>query len=447
MNKRIKNSLERLSRKKSIFEQYNSVEDWAVYESDEHSKDIQHFQTLKMEILAKYWLEDVHIAPSALEFILFWALKYHPKEKIIEYVDEQIEKSHLNKSAVVVFPLHSFGFQYAGLIKLFGKKTISYSQDNFKIISQTNSFEESRAQVIQYLKEIKFKNRKSLDQDLFRHFFQSRNLKWFKNNPLLLLNFNFSQFDKYDNLKFIIDRINFTTNKLFFLAALTKKKTSKKGTWYSTQRINNWETLDIKHFLTITPQKGGSTMNCLPMHNYNSMIFDKMYMNIDLLLSNKALKHWEGEAIASIDNLYLGYQNYQILKSKEYLKYNRISNSLNYFRNSIKTVRKEDRIISLNIAFETLLLDKMESPKGIKMISRTWKFLKKKINKKTNLNNLKLAILERNNIVHNGESYSGNVDIDDVNRTYCRLVLELNKKIDTIDSTKNNYMSKFYDNI
>lgn len=447
MKKKVKNSIERLSRRKSIFEQYESVEDWAVYESKEHLKDIQHFQTLKIEILRKYWSKDIHIAPTALEFILFWALKYEQKENILNYVDERIEKSHLNKSAVVIFPLHSFGFQYAGLIKFFAKKTVAYQQDNFKVIAQTNSFEESRDQVLNYLKEVNFKNRKSLDADLFRHFYQSRSLRWFKNNPLLLLNFKFSQFDKYDNLKFIIEKLNFTTNKLFFLSVLTNKNTSKYGQWYSTRSINNWESLNIKHFLTITPNRGGSTMNCLPMHNYNSMVFDKMYMNIDLFLSNTALKHWEKEAIKSIDKLYSGFLMFRIKKSKKYLKYNRISNSINYFRNSIKAVRKEEAIINLNIAFETLLLDKMEYKKAENMIKRIWKILKGSIKKSTNLKNVESAIYERNNIIHNGEPYSGDVDIDDVNRTYCKLVLELSNQIDAIDSRENKYISKFFSNL
>lgn len=262
----------------------------------------------------------------------------------------------------------------------------------------------------------------------------------------MLIHFKFSQFDNYDNLKFITERINFTTNKLYFLSVLLHKEDST-GASFSTRNTNNWETLDIKHFLTITPISGGSTMNCLPIYFRNLMVYDKMHMNIDLSLSNRSVKHWERNAINSLDDIYKGYQKYKLSNQKKYLKFNRISNSLNYFRKAVRSLSKEDATININIAFETLLLDKMETQKAHKMAERLWKGLKSKIKKSTNLKQVKDCIIERNNIVHNGYSYSGSLDFNDIFKTYCRLILHIQDNITSLDSTKSNYSSKYYDSL
>lgn len=442
--KRLTNALERLSRKQSIFQSYDSVEDWAIYESPEHKKDVKQFETIKLIVLEKYWKQDIHIAPTALDYIIFDGLKYKSKSELLDFIDDRVTRSHLDKNSVVIFPLHSFGFKYGGLGKLYGTKSIDYQHSNFKIFSQTNSFQESRRNIVEYLKEINFKNRKSLDIGLFRHFYKSRGLKWFKNNPLMVIHFKFSQHENYDNLKFITERINFTTNKLYFLSVLLHKRDSI-GSGFSTRNTNNWETLDIKHFLTITPIRGGSTMNCLPIYFRNLMVYDKMHMNIDLTLSNRAVKHWERNAINSLDEIYKGYQRYRLTNEKKYLKFNRIANSLNYFRRAVRSLSKEDATININIAFETLLLDKMESQKSKKMVDRLWKVLKLKINKSTNLKEVNNCIIERNNIVHNGYSYEGNLDFNDIFKTYCRLILHMQTNITSFDSTKPDYISKYYD--
>ena len=89
----------------------------------------------------------------------------------------------------------------------------------------------------------------------------------------------------------------------------------------------------------------------------------------------------------------------------------------------------------------------MEFKKAEKMKKRIWKLLKGSIKKSTNLKNVESAIYERNNIIHNGEPYSGDVNIEDVNRTYCKLVLELSNRIDSIDSRENKYISNFFSNL
>jgi len=294
-----------------------------------------------------------------------------------------------------------------------------------------------------YLDKIKLAKRAKIDQDLFRHYYVSRNLKWFERNPTIFFHFKFSQVERFDNVAFILEKLSFITNKLYFLYVLRSEKDSV-GSLLSTANSNNWETLDINHFLTIARTGSINHVNCIPIHYKYALLYDDMHMNIDLKEKKSPVYSWETQAISCIDPLYQGYRNYLLTKDKKLGMYYRVANSLMYFRRSGKSVRPEDKVININIALETLLLDKQESNKRARMLERIWAVLKGKIKKRTNLSNIEAVISDRNDIIHNGHPSSEKINYIDVYQTYCRLILFLSTEITTIDAGLPNYLSNFY---
>ncbi len=438
------NSIARLCRKKEYFKKFESVEHWVVDEPESViEQEGEYFSHIKNFILNKYKAQDIYLSSSAVDDIIFYCLQNSEIDTFLTDIEDLIDKSNLTKNSVVIFPIHDFGFQYAGLGNLRNSSNVSLRYDNFQVNTQSNSFKKTVANIQDYLEQIKFPKRKKLDLDLFRHYYVSRGLKWFEKNPLMFFNFKFSQVERYDNVAFILEKMSFITNKLYFLFALRSEK-DRVGSLFSTANTNNWETLDINHFLTITGTGNGGQINCIPVHYKYSLLYDDMHLKIDLKAKKKAIYKWEARAIASIDSLYAGYRNYLITKEKKFAIYYRIAGSLNYFRRSIKAVRKEDKIININIAFETLLLDKHESQKRLKMLQRVWAVLKGKIKKGTNLKNFENAIEDRNLIIHNGMPATIDVDFADLNRTYCRLILFLSDNMVKMDSTLPNYLTQFY---
>lgn len=442
---RLQNSLERLFRRKDYFSQFNNIEEWILSErKDVVDNEIEYLEYIKNVIIRKYWRQDIYVSSAALDDIIFYAIKTYDIADILRGIDDIVKRSQLHKNSVVIFPLHSFGFKYGGLGRIAGRPEFSYRASEFQIFPQSNDFTSSENNVLQYLDDIKLPNRKKLDVDLFRHFYQSRSLSWFERNPIMLLHFRFSQQERYDNLRFIIQRINFITNKLYFLSALANIE-DRSGSFFSTRNTNNWETLDIKHFLTVTTSAGRCALNCIPVHFSDFMIYEKMHMNIDLLLKRKSIHHWEKNAIECIDGLYKGYRHYMLTYDRDHSIYFRVASSLDYFRRSVKSINKEDKIININIAFETLLLDRQEGGKKNKMLERLWKVLKGKINKNVSLRNIEDAISERNQIIHNGLPAKNKIEFADIYRTYCRFVLFIHDNMARFDSTKDNYLTRFYE--
>jgi hypothetical protein len=442
----MQNALEKLSREQSYFKSFKNIWEW-IYSENEEKVDnyLKYLEYVKNVVIRKYWSQDLFISPTALDAIIFYCIQQQPKESILIEIDKLVTDYGLTNDSVVIFPLTNFGFKYGGLGKFFRTQSISYSYENFEVYSQTNSFDNTKNNVRAYLDKIKIKYRSKLDYSLFEHYFKSRNLKWFQNNPLLIMHFKFSQTERYDNIRFVIEKINFVTTKLYFLSILANTE-DRVGSLLSTSNTNNFETNDIYHFLTITTLKKSCTLNCVPIHFSQFEIYELMNMNIDLLIKAKAITHWEKNAIGAIEKLYTGFMAYMVNKKNEDLKFFRIANSLNYFRRSLKSRKIEDKIININIAYECLLLDEKKLPKRQTILDRVWLALKKNITKKVNIKNISDVIDERNKIVHAGLPVAGKCELGDVYKTYCRLILFYHNQIKNIDSTDTEYISNFFDN-
>ena len=443
----LNNSLERISRQQDYFKTFSNIWDWIYRESEEKvNRELQHLEYIKNVVIRKYWKEEIFVSSAALDDIIFSCVQSFSKSDILNEIDRAVRANGLTHNSVVIFPLTNFGFKYGGLQKLFGVQSLSYRYGNFEVYAQTNSFNTTKKNVEAYINRIKLPYVSKLDKSLFNHYYKSRNLKWFENNPILLLHFKFSQQERYDNIRFIIEKLGFVTTKLYFLTVLSNRE-DRVGDLLSTANTNNFETNDIYHFLTITTSHKHSTLNCIPVHFDQIELHELMNMNIDLLTKTKSFSHWERNAVDAVEIIYNGYMSYLIDKLDSNAKFYKLANSLNYFKRSLKSRRMEDKIINLNIALECLLLDERRVPKKDTIVARVWKSLKGKINKKENLRTLENIISERNRIVHAGLPATPGVKIQDVNKTYCRLILFLTNNIESIDSTTNEYISVFYDSL
>lgn len=211
-------------------------------------------------------MKDIFISSSALDDIIFYCIKNYEPNEVINKIDELIAYSGLNRNSIVIVPLHSFGFKYLGARHLLnGNSVFSYEYKNFTIYPQTNSYDKTVDIIKSYLNKVKLPNRSKIDYELFEHFYKSRELKWLISNPFMIIHFKFSQKEKFDNMQFILEKIELITNKLYFIYSLADSD-NDLGSLFSTKNTNNWETLDIKHFLTISTERGNAQLNCLPVH-------------------------------------------------------------------------------------------------------------------------------------------------------------------------------------
>tara|TARA_R110002167_G_scaffold79828_1_gene219849 strand:- start:178 stop:1530 length:1353 start_codon:yes stop_codon:yes gene_type:complete len=440
--KNCKNSIQRFVRSKEEFENFSSFEDWYISKSEINeknaNKEIQHLDSIKKYFDFEFRKNDCYISSSGLDQIIFYCIKNSTFENFITDVFNEVQINSLSDKSVVVFPIHNFGFQFFGIKNIFNLSLTSLEYEDFQISTQTNSYEKTRELINSFCNK---HLSKEIDTSDLQHFYLSRSLKWLEKNPLLLFSFNFSQLNPFENQAIILEKLAHITNQLYFISVL-RSDNSDIGKLFSTKMTNNWETLDLKHFLTINGFN--QTILCKPIHYKYDLLFNEMHLNIDLLAKTKKIVKWEKEAIKCLDVIFQGNKNYLLTGEIKFKIYHKISNSLKFFRRSVKAINGEDKIININIAIEALLLDN-EGDKVAKIFERLTKSLKYYRNKAKSLEQVDKVIKERNNIVHNAQYNNVGIDFIVIYRMYCKVVNFITDNILEIDNSKSNKMNLFYE--
>lgn len=441
LRKKCENSIQRFVRSKEKFKGFSSFEDWYLYASDHDApsanKEIQYLDSIKKYFDFQFRKKDVYISSSGLDQIIFYCIQNSSIDEFINDVLNDVLISNLTDKSVVIFPIHNFGFQFLGIKNIFNSSLTSLMYEDFQISTQTNSFEKTNELINSFcIKHLS----KPIDSALLQHFFLSRSLRWLEKNPLLLFSFNFSQLNPFENQAIILEKLAHITNQLYFISVL-RSDNSDLGRLFSTKMTNNWETLDLKHFLTFNGFN--QAMFCKPIHYRYDLLFNEMHLNIDLLATTKKIVKWEREAIKCLDKIFEGNKNYLLTGNKNFNIHHKVSNSLKFFRRSVKAVNEEDKIININIAIEALLLDN-EGDKVAKIFDRLDKSLKYYRTKVESLEQVEKVIKERNNIVHNAQYNDTGIDFIIIYRMYCKVVNFITENILEIDNSKSNKMNLFY---
>lgn len=435
LKKNCENSIQRFVRNKHVFSDFDSFEDWYLAASDLNeagaNKEVEYLDTIKKYFDFQFKKNDFYISSSGLDQIIFHCVQNSAISNFINDVFNEVNLSNLAGKSVVIFPIHNFGFQFFGIKNFFNGSLTSLMYEDFQISTQTNSIEKTNKLINSFC--LKQTGKQLIVEDL-EHYYLSRNLKWLERNPLLLFSFNFSQLTPYENQAIILEKLSHITNQLYFVSVL-RSDNSHLGGLFSTKRTNNWETLDLKHFLTINGFN--QSMLCKPIHYKYDLLFNEMHLNIDLLASTKKIVKWEKDAIKCLDQIFVGNKNYLLSGDSNFNIYHKISNSLRYFRKSVKAVNEEDKIININIAIEALLLDN-EPDKVAQIFNRLNKSLKYYREKKEALKQVNIVIKERNNIVHNAQYNSTGIDFIMIYRMYCKVVNFVADNALQIDSSKGN---------
>jgi hypothetical protein len=437
----MQDAIHHLTRKKKLFIPYGSFSEW--FENEQPTiveKEVKYIDYIFAGILDRFLLRNIYLSNDSIEDIIFDAILSKNAKNFVPFVESQIRKRGLTKDSIVIFPLHGFGILTDDFLTAkFTSRKPYIKFDNTWILSQSNKYEDTVKQIKKYLKVNNYPYRKTFEDWLIAHYKDSRDLKWLENNHLLIFKFKFAQVSRYDPVRIILRKLDHLTTKLYFLSALYDKRNKKRRGW-NTFTGNNWETLDISHFLTITTINKKVKTECIGFVENLSLVFEKTFMNVNLPEFH-SLTSQQTKLFKSIDRLFDGIEKYSQHNSQSLLQYARLSRSLSFFRKAKKATTLEDKIVFINTAFECLLLDNMENKKFKKMKSRIWKALSSTTKSRRNFIDV---IKQRNNIVHAGKSADKTTDLVDIFYIYCKLVLFLEKNISKIQGDQ---WSGFYDSL
>jgi len=374
INSGTKKSIEYLIKNRTVLSKYRDIEDfilrdeeWAT-QTDEDPKILQgceyHLSKVRNRFAKELWSRDFYLGISVLDDLLFSSFaRSETNEPLIEALDT-IRDSGVLRPGLVIYPLHSLGVLGAGLVYSYTSSKIAFFLNNYGLAftPQTNSM----AATTEFLESVvsALGVRKTLPHDLLDHWRRSRSLKWLERNPLLVLKVHSFPGSYYENQFFLVCKLKAATALACMLYALQPYSKEHGGAFFSSSRTNNWETLDIKHYLLLYPKpyRRILTGDCIPMNAGQAALAELSEVPVQI-----DPKFWQrriplsGQITDALTKTVTGFASHHLSSNKKApigRVYRKLFRSLEFYKKSFR--QREDigeSAVLLAVAFELLLTD------------------------------------------------------------------------------------------
>lgn len=372
----LEQSIDYLRRRVEVLRRYDFIDDLAIdaFDSDaptrqaalkEASALVHHLTVVRSALAQALWTRQMFIGFSALDELLLGAAKEDDADGPVATVCRTIVERSLYLPGLVVYPLHSFGVLGAGFASSIRREHISLMSNEFGFVvtPQTNSMERTFEVLDEACDALGV--RKAAPRDLLEHWERSRAARWMYRNPLLIARVSTVPGGYYDNQFLLLGRLRITATLLTMLSALQPRSDERAGHLFSSARINNFETLDIKHYMVLSDLPSDDDElegQLVPMSASSLALAELSDMPVefhpDHWLENLDEARRISEALEYLYEETLSRSFGQETSGKESRVFRKVTRSLTFFLRSFTQSDEEwQSIVSLAIAFETLVTD------------------------------------------------------------------------------------------
>jgi hypothetical protein len=389
---------------------------------------------LRTAIGRELWARQIFIDPQVLEELVFYvAREGHGSEPVVGVL-EWIRDARATRPGLMIFPLHSLGVLGAGLLRPSrGRISFINADRGYAVTPQTNALDRT----LEFLDDARcsFGIGQELPRELIRHWHRSRSAAWLERNPLLVLRTIHVPGSYYGSEWLLVSRVRATTGLLAMLAALQPERTEGSPRLFSSRSMNNWQTLDIHHYLTLFAGIGRSRAldgQCIPIHATRTFVSE---------LSDLAIEidpvHWRRrdrlarevhDAVEVVYGEYLRSRFRQGGSDARHRTVTKLFESMGYFRRSFQgTSTSWSGNVALATAFEMLLLD---STGGIRngLVRRTKLLLKGTSGTRAMQAAVGDLYTARNALVHAGDD-DAEADVARAREAYVRCFVEIARRL------------------
>lgn len=359
-----------LLRKQATLSAYSDVEDLVAAEPE--PKDlIYHLGVLKNALVKALWPEQFFIGSSILDDLLFEAVSTPGASDPIGSVLAKIANTGVHDPGMIVYPLHSFGVLGLGVAN-WGRKSIPYidlPEAGISISIQTNSMTRTM-DFLEHARSLFGVTQKVPFQAVQHH--RRVALEWLERNQLLAVRVRAFSGYAYENQHLLTIKLEIATTLIFMLSVMEPSRDEELLRASSSSRINNWQTLDINHYLVLerTPMPAEDlSPKRVPMNVKRTELINLCDLQVDLDPA-----HWMtkpailAELVTCLETVEKGFTRLSVdgkNNSVEARVYRKLFDSLGFFRRSFHSqAEKGEPEIFLATAFEMLLTDSYAS--GVK---------------------------------------------------------------------------------
>lgn len=326
---------------------------------------VHHVLEVRAPLARELWSRQIFVATEILDDLIFYAARDGSDPDLVYAVLARIRDARVNRPGLLVFPVHSLGVTAGGLLLPFGRAFVAFANERrgYVLSPQTNDFDRSMA-LLDGARGA-FGIKKKIPVELIKHWRRSRNTEWIERNPLLIVRTIQWPGSYYGNEWLLLSRLRATAATLSMLSSLQPDVEERAGRLFSSVIVNNWQTLDIHHYLALYdwPNRNSELDGqCIPIHASRVAVTE---------LSNLAIevdpRYWR-ENVATgdrvhdaMEKLYSAYLRQEFKHGRDNAisrTVRRFFESVDYFRRSFQRSENDFMgMVSLSTAFEMLLTD------------------------------------------------------------------------------------------
>jgi hypothetical protein len=355
--------------KHNVLSSFNSVEDLVINETVLSGNDqqgiVHNIIALRSAIAKALWTAGIYVGVSVLdEFVLQAAQTGAPD--ITGRVMEGLRKAGANRPGFVLYPLTEFGLETPFFETSPTLRTIAvFPETNFAVSAQANSFDQAFSNITEMAHKLGISA--PIDRLDVEHHMRAGHMKWLTYNPIMLVRLASHTGDYYENQFIYTLKIRIAAAQVGMLHALSIDAGNKVDDFYSTAEVNNFETLDIRHYLIGEGTVAGDNPLEIRRVPMNVAALDLARLSdLAVTLSTEILEKQEikdlssqlSSVLSAVERGYLKYVNLSTGESVYPRIYRRLMNAIDWYRQSFGSRMKEvEALVALAVAFETLLTD------------------------------------------------------------------------------------------
>jgi hypothetical protein len=417
-NRRVREAEAFLSRKHNELHKFDSLENLAVegeefLDQNSYNGLMYHMQIIRAELARILWEAEVYVGISIIDEFVFQSAKKAP-QAIAQDVVSSLTKTQAGKPGFVLYPLHGFGMKQPILMgnDSMLKPYLLLKNMGVCLSPQSNSFEAAVKRVSEMAAKLGVVGK--IDSSDLRHHTSAGAMDWFTRNPLMMVKIASHTGDYYENQFIYTLKIRIAAVLAVMLYALSADRGLQVDGFASSASVNNWQTLDIRHYLIGEAQDKKSRPVDLRRVPMNVAALDLARLSdLPLTLSSqtldltflKAARQSLVPALKTVEAGHLAHVNVPSGDKVRRKVFARIVTALDWYRQSFSArVTDDEAVVSLAVAFETLLTDGYAIGVRDRIERRTSICLKGKHGIADYVASITSVMEARGAIVHNGST-------------------------------------------
>ena len=431
---------------------FHDVESVVVDENLLTEKDrsglLHHMLEMRAAMARILWQKEIFIGVSVLDELVFQAAK-DGSSTICGDVISRLSQVRADRPGFVLYPLHEFGLQVPPLLRKQSdlKDIALFKSGDFAVCSQSNSFDGTLEKLGRMTRSLRIPGK--IDKSDLRHHVDAGSMAWFESNPLMLVKIFSHTGAYYENQFIYLLKLRIAASIVVMLHALDTERGETVKRFESSAAVNNFETLDIRHYLIAEA----------PLEGQNEITFRRVPMNVSALelarlsdlavelstrtLSSARMRRFSDLVVPAAKIVEQGYFQHVNLGSGNDARrrvYRRLVTALDWYRQSFGSrAREPEAIVSLAVAFETLLTDHFAAGVTDRVVRRVGLCLKDKQGVAGYKAAVRAISYARGEIVHTGH-LTNQADIKRAQAAFARCFCKIANNVHVVSSGMNEPM-------